>query len=63
MDERKYVLTTFSAENDLSEVADAIGTVKNNRKVLWNSDSIDLYTAWLFIASQIIRMDVTYNAG
>ena len=27
MDEFKYVLTTFSAENDPSEVADVIGTL------------------------------------
>ena len=30
MDECKYVLTTLSAENDSSEVADVIGTVKYN---------------------------------
>ena len=51
MDECKYVLTTLSAENDPSEVADVIGIVKYNRKMLCTSDSIDLYTTWLFIAS------------
>ncbi len=53
IDERKQVLTTFSAENDLLEVADVIGTVIYSRKMLCTSDSIDLYTAWVFIASQV----------
>ena len=52
MDECKYVLTTLSAENDSSEVADVIGTVKYNYRMLCTSDSINLYTTWLFIASQ-----------
>ena len=34
MDEHKYVLTTLSAENDLSEVADVISIVKYNRRML-----------------------------
>ena len=59
MDECKYVLITLSAENNPSEVADVIGIVKYNRRMLCTSDSIDLYTTWLFIASQMIRMDVT----
>ncbi len=34
-------MTTFSAENDISEVADVIGTVIYSRKMLCTSDSID----------------------
>ena len=40
MDERKYLLTTLSAENDFSEVADVIGTVKYNRRMLCTSTCI-----------------------
>ncbi len=56
IDERKQVLTTFSAENNLLEVADVIGTVIYSRKMLCTSDSIDLYTAWVFIASQMVAI-------
>ncbi len=45
--------------NDLSEMADVIGTVIYSRKMLCTSDSIDLYTAWVFIASQMVQIDVT----
>ena len=46
------------AENDLSDVDEEIGTVKNRRMKLCTAGSIPLYVMLLFIASQIVCTEV-----
>ena len=58
--DRKYVSSHLRAENDLSEVHVVIGTVQYNRKRLCISQNNDLYTGLEFIASHMVRTDVTY---
>ncbi len=51
----KHVRTRLRHENVLSDVADVIGTVKYSLSKLCTSDSIDLYTVCVVIASHIVR--------